>query len=352
MGDWFGPRTPRWIIELLDRDDSPIGRLDGVTGGSVELGAQTELGVSGQLTIVDRGQGIDWMRHRARVSYDPGIRGLPAWPIATMLFTSPKLSVSAEARTWEVDLLGKMVVLDEDQIDATFSLAEGTAIIPEVVAQITAAGETAIAVTPSSAVLKSQRVWPAGTKRRTIINDLLSSAGYWALWTDGAGQYRVEPYVDPGVREPAFTFEAGRAAIHTPEWSRDQDLAKVPNKFVVKAQGDEDDEGIVGVATNTDPESPYSYQARGNRWITGTDEGAEIEDQEAADALALRRLRDQMAPVAHRSVRHAIVPLNPNDVVLFRPSGEPEGVRATVQRMAFSIGFDSLCDADWREVLL
>lgn len=352
MTDWHGPRSPEWIIELLDRTDTPIKRLDGVESGSVELGAQTELGVSGQLTIVNRGQGIDWMQHRVRVTYDPGIPGADPWPIATMLFTSPKQRVGAEVETWEVDLHGKMAVLDEDQIDSTFSLAEGTEIIPQVIAQIQAAGETAIAVTPSAAVLKSQRVWRAGTKRRTIINDLLDSAAYWSLWTDGSGQYRIEPYVDPGLREPAFVFEAGEFSIHAPEWERDQDLSKVPNKFIVNAQGDDEDEGISGVATNEDPNSPYSYQARGNRWITESDDGAEIEDQEAADALALRRLRDQMAPVAHRSVRHAIVPLNPRDVVMHRPTGDPEGVRATVQRMSFDIEFDSLCDGEWREILL
>ncbi len=351
MVDWYGPRNPRWRVELLDSDDAPLRMLEGVKSGSVEIAAQTELGVSGQLVILDRGQEIDWMQHRVRITYDPGIAGADPWPVATMLLSSPRRRTRPDGNLWEVETLGKLIVLDEDEIDETYSLAAGTQIIPKVVELIVSAGEHSIAVTPSTATLASQRVWPVGTKKRKIVNDLLESAGYWSVWTDGLGQFRVEPYVDPGERQPSFTFAAGKASIHTPEHDREQDLAKVPNRYIVVGQGDDTNAAPRGVASNDDPDSPYGYQARGNRWVTASEEGAEVENDAAATALAKRRLRDAMAPVARRSVTHAIVPLNPNDVVVFRPRDEPDGVRATVQRMSVTLEFDSLCTAEWRELL-
>ncbi|MBK0420151.1 hypothetical protein JD276_14025 [Leucobacter sp. CSA1] len=346
MADLTGPRRPSWRVDLLDRDYAPLGEIDGVTGGSIELVALSRLGASGSLTILDRGQDIDWMSHRVRLTYDPGIPGIEAWPVATMLFTSPTTRTRSGVRSFDAKLLSPLAVVDEDTTEATYSLPAGTPIIPTVVALIQSTGETRIAATESEAVLRSPMVWEAGTPKLTIINELLESAGYWSLWCDGSGQHRVEPYVPPADREPAYTFQAGAVSIHSPDWSREQDHAAVPNRFIVIGEGSDEEPAIVGVATNENPDSPYSFQARG-RWITETEEGAEVADQVAADLLAQRRLLDRMSPVAKLSVSHSVMPLDPNDVVTFQPRGH--STRATVQRMSFQLSYDSLCQAEWRE---
>lgn len=341
-------RSPRWRCELLDETDAPIGRLDGIEGGNIELAALGRLGASGSLTLLDRGQRIDWMSHRVRFSYDPGVRGVAPWNVAVMLLTSPTARHKAGHRIWEVELLSKLGVLDEDTVDTTYSLAEGAEIIPAVLALIESSGETRYTVTPSTSKLKSQQVWEAGTPKLTIINNLLEAAGYWSLWCDGSGQLRVEPYVPPAERSPAWEFRQGAASIHLPEWGREQDLAAVPNKFIVAAAGDEDDPGIIGIAKNEKPDSPFSYQARG-RWITETEQGVEVEDQAAADQLAARRLADRMAPVAKITATHLPVPLNPNDVIVFEDSGYE--ARATVLTMRMDLTADTLCSAEWREAV-
>lgn len=348
MNALTGARRPRWRYELLDRDDVPLGALDGVSGGSVELVALSRLGGSGSLTLDDRGQDIDWMSHRVRVSYDPGVRGVKAWPIATMLFTSPTEIHEATGTRFEVELLPKLAVIDEDTVEGVFSLPAGAKIIPAVRSLIESTGETRIAVTDSDAVTKGQIVWEAGTPKLTIVNDLLEAAGYWSLWCDGDGQFRVEPYVAPGERAPSWVFEAGEASVHSADWSREQDLSSVPNRFVVVGQGDDKTPPLVGVALNEDPESPFSYQARG-RWITASEEGAEVASQAAATQLAQRRLRDAMSPVGKVTAEHAILPLEPNQVVEFRPASA-FARRLTIQRMSFEVGFDAQCSAEWREI--
>lgn len=348
MTDWHGPRKPRWRFRLLDRADQELGLLDGVKGGSVDTVALSRLGGSGSLTIDERGQDIDWMSHRVQCVYDPGIPGVEAWPLATMMFTSPRMAKTPTHVTFEVTLLSKMAVIDEDTTEAVFSLDAGTPIIPAVVSLIQSAGETRISATPSDATLSNPLVWEAGESKLTIINDLLDAAGYWSLWCDGSGQFRVEPYRLPSERPVSFDFTAGPKAIHRASWVREQDLASVPNRFLVIGQGSDEEPPLVGIATNEDPESPFSYQSRG-RWITAKDEGVEGDSQEVFDLLAQRRLLDAMSPVGKLAVEHALVPLDPNQVVRFQPRGYPAR-RATVQSMKVSFGFGAHVSAEWREI--
>lgn len=348
MTVYSGPRKPRWVFELLDSEDNPIDLLDGVTGGGVSVVAASRLGGSGSLTVDDRGQNIDWLSNRVRVTYNPGISGVAAWPVATMLFTSPTLRVVDGLQSYSVDLLSKLAVIDEDTVDGVYSLEAGTPIIAAVVELIQSAGESRISVTPSDATLRNSIVFDAAESKLTIINTLLEAAGYWSLWCDGGGQFRVEPYVAPRDRAVSFVFAAGEASIHKPVWEREQDLASVPNKFQVVGEGSETDAPLVGVAVNEDPDSIFSIPSRG-RTITASETGVEGADQAVFDQLAQRRLLDAMSPVARLKASHAIVPLEPNQVVAFRPKGF--SVLASVQRMDFSFEFDAQCDAEWRELL-
>lgn len=344
-----GHRTPVWVYELLNSSDEPLGRLDGVTGGGCTVAALARLGGSGSLTLDELGQGIDWQSHRIRISYDPGIPEVDPWPVSTMLFTSPKEHHTEFGLSYEVALLPKMQVIDEDTVEDRYSLDVGAPIISTVVALIQSTGETRVAVTPSDAVLTSGLTWEAGTSKLAIINDLMQAAGYWSLWCDGSGLFRVEPYVNPADRPIAWTFEHGEWAVHAPDWSREQDMSSVPNRFLAVGHGDEETEPLVGVALNENPDSPYSFQARG-RWVTASETNVEAESQEVIDQYAARKLLDAMSPVSRLEVGHAVLPLNPNELVRFIPEdGTPR--LATVQSMKFRFEFDADCDAEWREVI-
>ena len=345
---WHLPRNPKWLFELLDGEDRPLGALDGVLGGRVTVAALARLGGSGTLTIAERGQGIDWMSHRVRVTYDPGINGVEPWPIATYMLTSPTEAHDDFGTTYEVGLLPKLKIVDEPKTGLSFSIDEGEPVIDVVLDMLEALGETRVAVTPSDAVLAAPYFADPNTSYLTIINELLAGIGYWSLWVDGSGQFRVEPYKAPGERAIVYEFEAGATAIHYPDWGREQDLSSVPNVARVYREGDEDTPGIEGVAVDNDPDSPFSIPSRGFE-VHRDPESAEVVDQAAADALAQRRLADAQSPVASLSVTHAVLPLNPNDAILFRPS---PGVvkRATVQEMTYDLTFDGHVSAKWREV--
>ncbi|MBC9954952.1 hypothetical protein ICM05_09910 [Leucobacter sp. cx-42] len=343
-----GVRRPSWRFQLLDRDNAPISDVPGVKGGSCEVAALSRLGWSGSIEVKHTGHEIDFMRHRVRAIYDPGVSGVDPWPVCTLLLSSPEEKFGADGLTFNVGLMSPLAVVDEDTTETTLSYPAGKNIIPTVVDLIRSTGERNIAVTDSDAVTRGPTMWPPGTPKLTIINELLEAAGYWSLWCDGSGMFRIEPYVPPAERSPAYEFAAGAAAVHTPDWGRVQDLASVPNRFVVVGQGDDEKPGLVGIAVNENPGSPFSIQNRGGRVITAVEEGVEVADQAAANLLAQKRLLDRMSPVAKLDVTHAILPLQPNDVVRFAPL-DREPVSATVQRMSWNFEAMALCDAEWRE---
>lgn len=338
--------APSWEHWLLNSSDEPVMRLDGVTGGSVTLQGLTRLGGHGTLALDERrGQDIDWLKQRVQHVYHDGEGG--SWAVATMLFTSPTEHYSEYVKSFEVSTLPKTQIIDEDSFEAEYSLAEGINIIDTVVGIIQSTGEARIAVTRSSATLANPQAWEAGESKLTIINDLLDAAGYWSLHVDGAGQFRVEPYVDPGDREAVHHFEQGEASVHFPDWTRSQDLSAVPNRYVCVGQGSDEEPPLVGVAENMDPDSPFSFQARG-RWITRREDGVEASSQQVIDQLAQRRLLAAMSPVEHVKATHKMLDLAPNDAIRFTDSGYSR--KLTIQNMTIPFTFDAHILAEWRRI--
>lgn len=335
-----------WEFRLLDRQDSPIGVLDGVTGGRCEIVAQSPLGGSGSITLDERGQGIDWLTDRVQATF---VDGTDRWTVGTWKFASPKETHHAGGMiTYEVGLLTKMNIIANDSTEAPFSLLPGDAVIPAVMGLLESSGQTRIALTPSDAVRSSEYTAEAGTSKLKIINELLTGIGYWALWCDGTGQFRVQPYVDPASRPIRRAFQHGDASIHLPDWAHEQNLADVPNRIILRTHGDKDTPALVGVAVNDNPDSPFSFANLGY-WTGPEGETVEAESQQVIDQLAARKLADAMHPVSRIEVGHKPVPLDPNDVVEFIPE---DGVRrlATVQRMTLDFTTAPDVDAEWREV--
>lgn len=342
-------RQSSLTVTLLDRDDQEIQALDGVTGGSITNNVNARLRQSGSLALTDRGQDVDWASQRIRIDWHVHTRlGDRDWGLGVFLFAAPKLSQHDGWRAWSVELLGKLTVLDEDAVEGTYSVAAGSVVTDLVVALIQSAGEDRIACTPSDAVTTAMMTWDPGTPKLTIINDLLASINYWSLWTDGEGQYRIEPYVAPASRPVTWTFEEGESSIHLPEWELDHDTAGVPNRIVLVGQGSGDDPALVATALNENHNSPYSYAARG-RWITHTEEGVEAADQATLTALAQRKLIDLSTPNATISAQHMPIPLLGNERVAWRSQGEMAD--AIVQQATLDLAAGALMRSDLLEVV-
>lgn len=326
-------------------EERVAGRLDGVTGCRVEHNVNAQIRGGCSLSLRDVGQDLDW----ASVRFRPWVRvNNLTWPLGVFLPASPSLSHDEFGSAWDVPCLDKTSILDQDVMTSSYSVLAGAVVTDQVAELIAGAGESSVAITPSTLTTRSPQTWEPGTSRLRIINDLLDGINYFSLWADRRGLYRAEPYRRPQDRSLAATFAAGEAAIHSPRWSRAQDIAGVPNRVVLVVEGDEDTPGMTATADNTDPASPYSIPSRG-RVVARTYTGVEAADQPTLDALAARYLADASTPSATLEVQHASVPLDGNDVVRFASAGVD--TLAVVEGWQVDLTPGSLMTGNWREVV-
>lgn len=350
MNAWVGHRSPRWIVEHLDKSDEPLGQISEWSGGSVKIAAFSTLGGDAAITLSEPAvfgdRPINFHTDRLRFSYDPGIRGVDPVGMGVYIFESTNEEYG-ETVEYPVSLLPKTAVLDQDIPLDTYSLAAGTPIIPAVIELIQSTGETRIAATDSAAALSSDFVADLEWSKLTICNELLTAAGYSPVWCDGEGQFRLEPYLEPRQRPIVWTFEDGETSIYMPEWSREHDILSIPNRVKVRSSGSDEEPPIIGIAENNDPDDPTSIPARG-RIVGRSEESSDFASQAAATAYAQRLLTGGQSPVATLSVTHAIVPLDPHDLIRFVHDGVER--HATVREMSFDMTYDADCKALWREV--
>jgi hypothetical protein len=339
-------RAESWRVDLLSTTGATLDTLPGVTDFGVDQSVGATIGGGGSLDVTDLNQGVDWLSARVQPWWI--IDGADPIPLGVYLTTAPRETWTATGRSWRVDLLDKTSILDGDAVDGTYSLPAGTVVTAAIRTLITSSDASAVvAVTDSTETLAAGMVWAAGTSKLRIINDLLSAIGYFALRADGSGRYVAAPYVAPAARPVVREFVPGPFAIHRPAFTRDQDLSGVPNKVVLVGQASSDTPALVGIATNTDPTSRFSYPSRG-RWITKTETGVEATSQAVITALAARRLAELSTASATQTIKHAAVPLGLNDVVARRWSGGE--TRASVQKWSITGGRGAVMTTTLREV--
>lgn len=337
-------RQSHYLVTLLDMRDRAIRRLDGVTGGNVTLSNSTRLRASGSLNLTEACGDIDWMTQRVRIEYKAN--GV-SWGLGVFLLSAPTRSYGEAGSTWSVDLSSPLAVPDADCVDSTYTVKAGANLVGLAADILYETGLERLSITPSSAVASSDMIYDPGKSRLTIVNELLSAAGYWSAHPDGTGQIHLDPYVRPAARGVVYDFREGARAIHLPEWEREQDMSAVPNKVVFVSQGSADKAGLVGVAVNEDPSSPYSYPSRA-RWVVETRTGVEAADQESITAQARRRLIDVSTPSAAITLQHMPVPITPNQVVGFTSQGH--AAKGVVKEIEYTLDPTALVKTKLLEV--
>lgn len=348
LPEWRLPRNPSWRVHLLDRFDADMGVLDTVTSGTIDLNANEPLGGSGSLRL-DSVSGIDFRNDRVRVVFDPDIPGVDPWPIATMRFMSPTQTIDDYGAKYEVKLLPKTQILEAASLPVWYSLPAGTNVVDAIVALIENTGESRIAATLSDAVLPSATVFESKSVRG-VVNELAAAVNYWSVFTDGSGQFRVEPYLLPRERPTVWQFTEGdnASSILMGEVGREHDYVVIPNVARVYREGDDETPGIEGVYVNDNPDDPESIVNKPEQSLPA--ESVQVESQGEADALAYRRWADAQSPLVKLTASHEIVPVFPNDVISYRV-GEHSG-RASVQSQSYELTPDGfgVCSTSWRGI--
>ena len=340
-------RVESWWVDVLTSDDAKVAELDGTKGGSITQNVYDTISGSGYLTVDEMGQKIDWLTMRLQPWWK--VEGTEPWPLGVFLPSVPQETHQEAVSGYQIDLLDKLVILDQDELDGAYSIAAGGNVTDEIKTLITNAGETRMAITDSVETLTDGMVFPVGTTVLQAINLLLAKINYFSLRADGYGYYVAEPYIRPQDRGSSWNFFDGPKAVHLADVSRKQDLVGVPNKVTLISVPTFDTEAMVASATNEDPASPFSYPSRG-RWISHTQELVDATSLGVLQGLAERRLTDLSDVSASLRLSHAALPRSLNEAVEVN-TGRLVPTMAVIQKMVQPLKVGGLTRTKLREVV-
>ena len=360
-----GARETRFRFEVMDRNEELIGDLKGVKGGNLAWSSKASIHSSGAIDMSDLGDNVDWLNSRVRITvYTKDDDGEEVGtPVGIYMPAAPVHEWDDGARTYTLELLDKLSMLDTDIITdpngnaETYTVPKGTNIIRTVKAIIADLGESSPAIVEeeSPETAQSDIVFPAGTSRLKIINDLLDAANYFSLWCDGAGRFRVTKYRAPKDRTPVYQMEEplaeGESSLLGVAWTHDEDFYSIPNRVVAVQQGDDEEEGFTSVADLNilDPNSRFNQRNRG-RFITEVYDGVEATSKANLDAWAERKLDDLVNAANKVEIEHVFLPdLLMNDTILFR-AGDVEMIGA-VTNTEFDLDPQAMVKTKLRSVL-
>lgn len=343
-----------------------IGLLDGVESGSVTLSATSRLRASGQLSLTETAQEIDWFNMHARVDYVPV--GMEGWPVATFVMSSPTRSVNDHRVTRDVELLSTLAYLDRmstDKVegveDAHLEAGNKFSLLDRYVKRTrnVRLGFRAFKASSSLPLINEAIIYDVGTNVLTMLNDCARLVGWGALTPDPYGAITGGPYIRPSRRPVSYTFREGDAAIHSADWTIDRDLFAVPNVVIcVGTPGSDDtkrgqdryDAGptpaVVGVARNDRKDDPLSTVNRGE--VVHVETGVKVTSQTAISQWAARVLAEKSMPAATLVIEHLPVNIRPGDVVEFVSQGQK--LRGTVQKMEIPLSPTALVKTEIKEI--
>lgn len=343
-GPLAGAVVSSYQVDVLDPSGAYLGALQGVSpGGSVTWSSTSAVHGSGSLTVLDIGQGVDWLNVLLRPTLTTtSPDGVSAqYPLGVWIPAAPTETWTDAGRSWAISLTDTLGYLDRQMATGpngapiTYGVASGANVIDAVVQLIQDAGLSATGIVPGSEALTTAMAWPVGTTRLKVINDLLSAAGYFSLRADRAGLYRADPWVQPSQRTPVYAsvnpFTDGESSLMAPDFTRDANIYDVPNRAFGFTTGNGTSAGLSSVQVNVNPNSPYSYAARGNKWFDLVNTNLQATSQAALDSQTLSLLSQATSVVSTFNVSHLFLPaLGMNQA-------------ANIQTSANYGGFEMLC---------
>lgn len=378
----YGARSTAYRYELLEHNtttgvDSLVGFLDGVRdGGSMQWSSSASVKKSCTLSVVDlvkAGPGLtrvsDVNLISTRIRPVLVIEGLPEIPLGVYVVTAAPEQWDATGRTYSIELHDKSTVLEQDAVEVTYSVGTSTAVLGLVKAVVESAGELIDVDASDTRTLTSPLVWEAGTSKLRIVNDLLDALNYNALFVDGVGNFQATKYVAPADRSVRYSMlnddsgarmvrelSDGQESIYLPEWKRDRDTYKVPNRVIAVAAGGGDAEPLSGTVTNEDSTSPFSFPSRG-RWVTRVLDGVDVPDLSEAATVTFLEDKARQTLIAASAVQAAVtvtclpIPIELLDALVFASTPAGINARHVVRGVSLGLSFAGVMELELQEVI-
>ncbi len=258
--------------------------------------------------------------------------------LGTFLPVIPARSIRSGYSTATVRMYGRLQELVDDAFAAPVTVERGENAVSRAKKVCEDCGLTVVSE-PSNYTLSSTRCYGIGSEGATdtdtklsMVNDLLSLAGFRSAFTDPMGRVVFEKYREPSEIAPAWEFVEGATAKFEADMTEERDYTDVANHVVVYYGPDQEGRAVAAEAWDRDPGSPLSTVSRG-RTITRVKSYSELPDgssdqerQKVADAKAKSLLDTEQSVVWRVTMRHAYVPVKLADTVIVDyASGDVQG---------------------------
>jgi hypothetical protein len=298
----YGPREPFYTVGIVGGGD--VSRVEGVAltfSNSARIKGRGTLTFGDGTDIAD----IDWETVRFAPVYhlDDNV----SWNLSRFVASSPREIRSGGKRSWSVEVHDLNLALERRKITTTYALDTGAVVTDEIKALLTLAGETNTAITDSTEVLNSPRVWlpEDGISFLDIANDLADAINYTSLTVNLDGQFEAAPNLIAADRPQTYAFLDGKTAIHRGDFEIERNLSDIPDQVIATARGAGDTDALVGIY----PAGTYAYTVTVDTDATS---------QEAVDAFARRSWAARQGAPRVGTIEHLPVPLTQSQVVRFR----------------------------------
>lgn len=324
--DWLGNRCGRYIFRYVDFLTMGEGaEYPDVSGGTLELSALTDTKASGSIdyegTMPDASK---LMRIYYTFTDDDG-ETLPPMALATVAVEVSTPTVIEDANRGEIvrgsaTLDGVLRILKDKEYGAPFTIAAGTNCIQKAVELVRSVGLQVDTPNQSDYTLNTAHTFAAeDANYLTIVNWLLTTAGFAAATPDAYGVIQMARYVEPTERDAVFTFNAGQKSVILPDVPYTTDWALTPN--VCRLYFETETESVSAWAANIDPNHPASLPSRAGREKTLRETVTEIEGANPSEiaanleSKARSTIVSQSAGVEYVEIGCPLLPIAPNDAI-------------------------------------
>lgn len=336
---WIEDRAgERWRATLLTHKEATKsnGELKTALGGNLEWNVANEIRFGGSMTVAPESP-VDWHSCRVRIDYIVKWGGVErVQQVGILIPVAPKSSYGTGGEgVIDLELYDKTLILIQDTVTKTTTFKSGRLMTDAIEEILKSVGER-YAITHSSKKFAKNRVYPAGTTKMKIVQEIVKDLDYFGIYADPYGVFQVHPYVEPDKRQAVYVFREGATAIHSPDWSVDHDGFEVPNRVVCISQSYGKTKAKVSIVEDL-TSTKWGYNARG-RWVTRVETGLDIKKQSDLDAKARLLLKTGQAIHDVVTFRHLFLPLLPNDRVRFDSQGYAGDFSVQSMRIDFATG--------------
>lgn len=322
--------------------------LGNVVSGSIELGAFTDLKAT--CSFAFQGGEAPEQDSLVRIYYsftdEDGERA--EYQLGTFLITYSTVTTTDDRVGGTAEGYSVLKVLNDRKAGMPYTVAAGAYPVVEAVALMESVGLRVNQGDESSYQLTSDHTFEPDDSYLTIVNWLLTAAGFAAVMPNAAGECEVRRPSAHGVR---FAFDAGAYSIMYPSVQTENDWQSTAN--VVRAYYEDDTCAVYAVAKNMSG-SKASLDNRGGRELTLYESVSELDGADAASklvnlvTLATSKLVDNSGEIERVKLSHPYVPLLPNDGITVKYNGIDW--QGNVTNMRISLAPSTRCETETRRL--